>query len=86
MQGGLMCLNIPIQVLLCSQRHFCIRGYVWGFSAIKLIVRTQECPNLTPQMMIFPRGVPGGLWKFWAAERHCVTVQLVAALDIQYSK
>ena len=39
-------LNVPIQVLLCSERHFYLRDYVWYSSAIKLIVRTQKHPNL----------------------------------------
>ena len=53
-------LNVPIQVLLCSERHFYLRDYVWYSSAIKLIVRTQKHPNLAPQITVFPRGLPGG--------------------------
>ena len=59
-QGGHMCLNVPIQVLLCSERHFCLRDYVWDSSAIKLTVRTQKHPNLAPQITMFPRGLPEG--------------------------
>ena len=59
-QGRHMCLNVPIQVLLCSERHLYLRDYVWCSSAIKLIVRTQKHPNLAPQITMFPRGLPGG--------------------------
>ena len=57
---GDTCLNVPIQVLLCSERHFYLRDYLWDSSAIKLIVRTQKHPNLVPQITMFPRGPPGG--------------------------
>ena len=59
-QGRHMCLNVPIQVLLCSERHLYLRDYVSCSSAIKLIVRTQKHPNLVPQITMFPRGPPGG--------------------------
>ena len=57
---GDTCLNVPIQVLLCSERHLYLRDYVSCSSAIKLIVRTQKHPNLVPQITMFPRGPPGG--------------------------
>lgn len=48
-QGGHMCLNVPIQVLLCSERHFYLRDYVWYSSAIKLISKntktSKSCPT-----------------------------------------
>ena len=42
-------LNVPIQVLLCSERHFYLRDYVWYSSAIKLISKntktSKSCPT-----------------------------------------
>ena len=55
-QGRHMCLNVPIQVLLCYERHFYLRDYIWDSSAIKLIVRSEKA--MAPYSSTLPWEIP----------------------------